>query len=148
MGTWTARSTLRGEPDRVLALLTDPDAAELWSPLAFSVEEIDGRRLEPGGRAVVGGRLAGRRIEFELNVFEADDGRLSLRATGPVIMDVDYELLDGELLAEVKVHGGSGLTGRLLSSAADGLFAAGALQSAVDAIAREADVDEELAYAA
>ena len=47
-----------------------------------------------------------------------------------------------------RVRGGSGLTGRLLSSAADGLFAAGALQSAVDAIAREAEADEELAVAA
>jgi hypothetical protein len=148
VGTWSARSTVRGEADRVLELLTDPEAAGLWSPLSFSVEEIDGPRLASGGRAVVGGRLGGRWIEFELEVFEADDGRLSLRAEGPVVMDVAYEMLDGELHAEVTVRGGGGLTGRLLSSAADGLFAAGALQSAVDAIAREAEADEELAVAA
>jgi hypothetical protein len=148
VGTWTARSTLRTEPDRVLELLTDPDAAELWSPFSFSVEEIDGRRLESGGRAVIGGKMAGRWVEFELDVFEAADGRLSLRASGPVTMDVDYELLDGELLAEVTVHGGRGLTGRLLSSAADGFLRAGTLQSAVDAIARAAGAHDELAVAA
>jgi hypothetical protein len=150
MGTWTARTRHRGEPDRVLELLTDPDSAGLWSPLEFTVEEIDGPRLEPGGRAVLSGRLAGRWVEFELDVFEAGDGRLSLRATGPVTMDVDYELLDGEVVAKVKVHGGRGLTGRLLSFATDGLLAAGTLQSAVDAIARaaEATSGDELALAA
>jgi hypothetical protein len=148
MGTWTARSRVRGEPDRVLELLTDPDAAGLWSPLDFTVEEIDGPRLEPGGRAILAGRVAARWVEFELDVFEAGDGRLSLRATGPVTMDVDYELYDGEVVAKVNVHGGRGLTGRLLSSAAEGFLAAGTLQSAVDAIAREAEADEALALAA
>lgn len=126
------------EPDRVLDLLTDPDAAGLWSPLDFAVEEIDGDRLQPGGRAVLSGRLAGRWVEFELDVFEAHDGRLSLRATGPVTMDVDYEVGRSELTARVKVHGGRGIGGRLLSSAVDGMLAAGTLQVAVDAIAREA----------
>lgn len=129
---------MRAEPDRVLDLLTDPDAAGLWSPLDFAVEEIDGHRLQPGGRAVLSGRLAGRWVEFELDVFEAHDGRLSLRASGPVTMDVDYEVGEAELLARVKVHGGRGIGGRLLSSAVDGLLAAGTLQVAVDSIAREA----------
>jgi hypothetical protein len=138
VGTWTARSALRAEPDRVIELLTDPDAAGLWSPLDFAVEEIDGDRLRAGGRAVLSGRLAGRWVEFELDVFEADDARLSLRAQGPVTMDVDYEVLESELVARVHVHGGRGLGGRLLSSAVDGVLAAGTLQVAVDAIAREA----------
>ena len=138
MGTWTARTATRADADRVLDLLTDPDAAGLWSPLDFAVEEIDGERLQPGGRAVLSGRLAGRWVEFELDVFEADDGRLSLRATGPVTMDVDYEVGESELVARVKVHGGRGIGGRLLSSAVDGVLAAGTLQVAVDAIAREA----------
>jgi hypothetical protein len=138
---------LRGEPDRVLDLLTDPDAAGLWSPLDFAVEEIDGDRLRAGGRAVLSGRMAGRWVEFELDVFEAQDRRLSLQAVGPVTMDVDYEILDEEILARVRVHGGSGLTGRLLSSAVDGVLAAGTLQVAVDAIAREAGAGE-LALAA
>ena len=129
---------MRAEPDRVLDLLTDPDAAGLWSPLDFAVEEIDGDRLQPGGRAVLSGRLAGRWVEFELDVFEADGGRLSLRATGPVTMDVDYEVGPAEIVARVKVHGGRGIGGRLLSSAVDGVLAAGTLQVAVDAIAREA----------
>ena len=142
MGTWTARTSVRGEPDRVLDLLTDPDAAGLWSPLDFAVEEIDGNRLQPGGRAVLSGRLAGRWVEFRLDVFEADNGRLSLQVKGPVTMDVDYEVQDAELVARVRVHGGRGIGGRLLSSAVDGMLAAGTLQVAVDAIAREAAADE------
>ena|SRR5436190_593595 len=142
MGTWTARTSVRGEPDRVLDLLTDPDAAGLWCPLDFAVEEIDGNRLQSGGRAVLSGRLAGRWVEFELDVFEADSGRLSLQARGPVTMDVDYEVQDTELVARVRVHGGRGIGGRLLSSAVDGVLAAGTLQVAVDAIAREAGADE------
>jgi hypothetical protein len=142
VGTWTARTALSGAPDRVLDLLTDPEAAGLWSPLDFAVEEIDGDRLRAGGRAVLSGRLAGRWVEFELDVFEAADGRLSLTASGPVTMDVDYEVLDTELFARVRVHGGRGIGGRLLSSAVDGVLAAGTLQFAVDAIAREAESDE------
>jgi hypothetical protein len=147
VGTWTARTALRADPDRVLDLLTDPDAAGLWSPLEFAVEEIDGDRLRAGGRAVLSGRLAGRWVEFELDVHEADDSRLSLQARGPVTMDVTYEVLDTQILARVRVHGGRGLTGRLLSSAVDGVLAAGTLQVAVDAIAREAE-SGELALAA
>jgi hypothetical protein len=147
VGTWTARSALRGEPERVIDLLTDPEAAELWSPLDVAVEEIDGDRLRAGGRAVLSGRMAGRWVEFELDVFEADDGRLSLQANGPVTMDVDYEVVDCEIVARVRVHGGRGIAGRLLSSAVDGVLAAGTLQRAVDAIAREAESDQ-LALAA
>jgi hypothetical protein len=133
---------MRGAADRVLDLLTDPDAAGLWSPLEFAVEEIDGDRLQAGGRAVLSGRIAGRWVEFELDVFEADDGRLSLQARGPVTMDVTYEVQETELVARVRVHGGHGITGRLLSSAVDGVLAAGTLQVAVDAIAREAAADD------
>jgi hypothetical protein len=133
---------MRGAADRVLDLLTDPDAAGLWSPLEFAVEEIDGDRLQAGGRAILPGRIAGRWVEFELAVFEADNGRLSLQARGPVTMDVTYEVQETELVARVRVHGGRGITGRLLSSAVDGVLAAGTLQVAVDAIAREAAADD------
>jgi len=139
---------MRGDADRVLDLLTDPEAAGLWSPLDFAVEEIDGDRLMAGGRAVLAGRLAGRWVEFELDVFEADDGRLSLQAKGPVTMDVDYEVQQQELVARVRVHGGRGIAGRLLSSAVDGVLAAGTLQAAVDAIAREAAADDDYALVA
>src|SRR2546423_13543186 len=103
---------------------------------------MGGTCLRPGGGAVLSGRLAGRWVEFELDVFGADNGRLSLQAKGPVTMDVDYEVQDAELIARVRVHGGRGIGGRLLSSAVDGVLAAGTLQVAVDAIAREAASDE------
>src|SRR3954465_13822670 len=133
---------LSGAPGRVLHLLAGPEAAGLWSPLDFAVEEIDGDRLQSGGRAVLSGRLPGRWGGCERGVFEGEDGRLSLQAKGPVTMDVDYEVQEDELLAQVRVHSGRGIAGRLLSSAVDGMLAAGTLQVAVDRIAREAQSDE------
>ena len=56
-------------------------------------------------------------------------------------------MVDCEIVARVRVHGGRGIAGRLLSSAIDGVLAAGTLQRAVDAIAREAESDQ-LALAA
>jgi hypothetical protein len=144
---------VHGQPDHVIALLTDPDAATIWSPVDFDVAELEGERLEPGTRAVLSGRLAGRPVKFDLEVYEAGDGRLSLCAIGPVTMDVDYELVERddealEVVAQVRVHDGRGLIGRLLASAADGLLAAGTLQNAVNAIAREAEADAAFALAA
>jgi hypothetical protein len=85
----------------------------------------------------VRGGLAGRNLEFDVEVFAADDGRLSLVASGPISIDVEYVVTpvsDGsEVRASVSVQG-SGLMGRLLAQATDALLAAGALQTAVNRI--------------
>jgi hypothetical protein len=139
MGTWTARAPVSGDPDDVLAVLTDPEAASRWSPVGFDVEQLEGDRLSEGARAVLSGRLAGRRIEFEVQVCEARDGRLALAATGPVDLDVRWGVVGGELEARVDVHEGRGLAGRILSSATEALLRAGSLERAAASVAREAE---------
>jgi len=144
VGTWTARTPVRSDPDDILAILTDPDAAAQWSPVPFEVDGLDGERLEAGARALLSGRLAGWRIEFEVEVVEADDGRLSLVASGPVEMDVEWRVDERfgdrrELVASVNVRTGRGLGGRLLSSATEALLRAGSLQAAVAGVAAAAE---------
>jgi hypothetical protein len=148
MGTWTARTPVAGDPDEVLAVLTDPSAASRWSPVGFDLEELDGDRLAEGARAVLSGRLAGRRIEFAIEVREARDGRLALAAPGPVDMDVRWGVEGGELEARVDVHEGRGLGGRLLSSATEALLRAGSLERAAASVARMAEQHAPLRLAA
>src|SRR3954452_9246919 len=118
MRTWTATTTVDAAPAAVLDVLTDPDAIARWAPLPFDVEDLDTPRLMSGTTARVTGRLAGRRVGFVVEVFEAEDGRLSLAASGPVGLDVNYDLEatdhGSEVKASVSVRNGKGLTGRLL----------------------------------
>jgi polyketide cyclase/dehydrase/lipid transport protein len=142
MRTWTATTTTAARPEDVLDVLTDPDACARWAPLPFDVDELDGRRLATGSRARVSGKLAGRRVGFDIDVHEASDSGLSLAARGPVGFDVDYELapVDGgsQVRASVSVHPSGGLAGRLLAQATSALLSAGALEAAVARIGREA----------
>jgi hypothetical protein len=142
MRTWTATTTAPAGPDAVLDVLTDPEACARWAPLPFDVDELGGRRLLRGSRARVSGRLAGRRIGFDVRVHEAGEDGLRLTAEGPVELDVAYELSridDGsEVHASVSVRPRGGLGGRLLAEAMGALLTAGALQSTVARIAREA----------
>jgi hypothetical protein len=139
MGTWSTSATLDGRPERVLDILTDPDACERWSPVAFEVD--GGRRLAAGSRARVGGSIVGRRVEFDVEILHADEHRLTLRAQGPIEIEARYDARPcGSatcLDAEVSVRSTGGLMGRVMAGAADGLLAAGALDSALRRIADE-----------
>jgi hypothetical protein len=138
--TRTTRTTVAGLPDEVLAALTEPDAIARWTPVPFEVIDLDTDRLVAGSRARVRGRLAGRTLEFDVEVLAANGERLALVATGPVSIDVEYALRPtaegSDLRATVSVRG-SGLTGRVLAQAIDGLLAAGALDHAVSRIGRQ-----------
>lgn len=142
MGTWTASTTMYAEPGEVLAILTDPSACARWAPIPFALDRIDHDRLVAGCHARVSGSLAGQRLGFDVEVYAADADGLELTASGPVDIDVAYELRPApegsEVHASVSVHG-RGLTGRLLASATEALLAAGALNHAVARIAREAE---------
>jgi len=142
MTTWTATTLTAARPEDVLDVLTDPEAAARWAPLPFEVEELDGRRLVAGGRARVSGRLAGRRVGFDLEVHEASGRGLALAAEGPVGFDVDYRLspVEGgsEVRASVSVRPSGGIAGRLLAQATSALLSAGALEAALSRVAREA----------
>jgi hypothetical protein len=149
MATWETRTIVNGAPEDVLEVLTDPSAARRWSPIGFELEQIEGDRLRSGTRAVLTGKLAGRGVSFDVEVIKASDGQLELRAVGPVEMDVAYDAIladegTSEVVASVAVRSGGGLMGRMLSSATDALLAGGALNMAVQGVAREV---ERTAYA-
>jgi hypothetical protein len=144
MGSWTSRTTFTGDAERVLELLTDPEEARTWSPIDFTLENAEGDRLRTGDIAHVAGRLAGRRMSFDIEVFKASDGQLHLRASGPVEIEVEYGVEEGvdgsgQLIAWIKVSSSGGLIGRLAASATDAVLAAGALESAVRRIAAAAE---------
>ena len=140
MSTWTTNTTCNGTPDDVLDLLTEPGAIARWSPVPFKLIDLDQDRLSAGDRVRVRGELAGRGVEFRVDVAEAENGHLALTATGPIRIDVDYRVVGhsrgSNLRARIGVAG-SGLFGRILASATDALLAAGALRMAVDRIAEE-----------
>jgi Polyketide cyclase / dehydrase and lipid transport len=140
VSTWTTQTTCNATPDDVLELLTEPDAIARWSPVPFRLIDLDQDRLSAGDRVRVRGELAGRGVEFLVDVAKADDGHLALTATGPIRIDVDYRVTGGasgsSLRARIGVAG-SGLVGRVLAGATDALLAAGALRMAVDRIAEE-----------
>ena len=144
MRTWTAQITSKGRPEDVLGVLTDPAACGRWAPIDFDVEGLDGDRLVTGSRARVVGRIAGQRCSFDVDVIAADASGLRLLASGPIVLDVSYELAPApagsDVTAKVSVAGSRGFTGRLIAQATDALLAAGALRHAVSRLAREADV--------
>ena len=138
MARWTAHTQVAGDPDEVLDLLTEPDAIARWSPIDFDVVGDCGSRLTAGDRVRVCGRLGGAAMNFDVNVLRAHDGDLHLTASGPIRLDVAYQVRgtdDGsELRACVDVSG-RGLKGRVLAQATDALLASGALRFAVDRLA-------------
>jgi hypothetical protein len=145
MRTWTATTITAARPNEVLDVLTDPDACTRWAPVAFELEEIGSqrtRRLRAGTEARVNGRLAGRRVGFDVRVHAADERGLTLAADGPVGFDVAYELAPtdagSEVRASVSIRASRGLTGRLLAEATGALLSAGALETAISRIGREA----------
>jgi len=140
MATWTTQTHMTGRPEDVMGLLTQPDAIARWAPIPFEIIDFEGDRLFAGDRARVRGGLAGRNLEFTVDIAEASDRRLALTATGPIAIDVEYvaeEIPDGSnVLARVDVSG-HGLFGLIVARATDALLGAGALRSAVARIARE-----------
>jgi hypothetical protein len=151
MATWESTTTVRGEPRDVLEVLTDPDAVRRWSPIDFRLEDFEGDRLASGMVTRVAGGIAGQKVGFDVEVIEANENGLVLRAVGPIEIDVEYLIQAiedaAEITASISVRSGGGLVGRVLSRATDGLLAAGALHNAVARIAREVE-EQQFALAA
>jgi hypothetical protein len=141
MARYTTRTISEAAPDRVLQVLTDPDAIRDWSPVPFELDELRDRRLRSGSQARVSGSLAGLRVGFDVQVHAADERRLALTAQGPIKLDVSYELTPraggSEVTASVDLSGG-GITGRLIAKATEGLLRAGALDMAAGRVAAAA----------
>lgn len=140
MKTWTAHAWLTAHPEDVLAMLTEPGAIARWSPIPFELVDLDSERLESGSRARVRGALAGRQLEFDVDVLEVSEDCLALVAIGPIDIEVEYWVtaLDcgTELNATVSISG-QGLLGKLCARAAEALLATGALKHAVSQIGRQ-----------
>ena len=148
---WTATARANATPGEVLEVLTHPEEIRRWSPVAFDLDELEGRRLAAGTRGRVTGRVAGVPVGFDVEIHAADEDRLELSAQGPVALDVRYELaLDeagAELNASVSMRRGGGLTGRLVAQATAALLSAGALEGAAGRIARVAESQSSAAAA-
>jgi uncharacterized protein YndB with AHSA1/START domain len=84
--------TANAQPAHVLEVLTDPTACGRWAPIAFTTEPACGERLQVGTRTRLQGRIVGRNVSFEVEVLAADARGLSLCASGPVGLEVDYRL--------------------------------------------------------
>jgi hypothetical protein len=140
MCLWQYNATVPGSPADVLELLTEPGAIARWAPVPFEVVELDGSRLASGSRARVAGRLAGRSVEFDVDVLRASDDRLELVAEGPISIDVQYRLRPAGAVSEIEASvsvEGQGLFGRVLAKATDTLLAAGALRMSINRLANE-----------
>jgi Polyketide cyclase / dehydrase and lipid transport len=143
MSTHTASQIATAEPAHVLQALTDPAACARWAPIEFSTNQAPGDYLDAGSRTRLQGRLAGRNVTFEIAVLAADERGLSLRATGPVGLEADYQLTPagrGTLIeAQITLAKAAGMTGALASHATNAILGAGALRFALRAIAAEAE---------
>ena len=140
MATWTTETKMPGRPEEVMSLLTAPEAIARWTPVPFDMVGFPGDRLLAGDSARVRGGLAGRVLEFTVNIADASDRRLALTAHGPIDIDVEYvaePILDGSTLRARIAVSGRGVLGRILAQAADALLAGGALRYAVSRIAGE-----------
>jgi hypothetical protein len=140
MSSWMYETRCHGTPQDVLALLTEAEAIARWSPVPFELVDSTSGRLHAGDRVRVRGALGGRSIEFVVQVGDARDGRLSLTASGPIDIDVEYVARASKGGSDVRAHiavAGRGVRGRLLASATDALLAAGALRASMARIARE-----------
>jgi hypothetical protein len=135
----------------VLEVLTHPEEIRRWSPVAFDLDDLEGRRLAAGTRGRVSGRLAGVRVGFDVEVHAADEARLELSAEGPVSLDVRYEMTGdesgAEVSASVSLRRSDGLAGRLVANATAALLSAGALEGAAGRIVRVAESQPDVAAA-
>jgi uncharacterized protein YndB with AHSA1/START domain len=143
MNSWTSTAQASATPEQLLEVLTHPEQIRRWSPVEFSVGDLESRRLAAGTRTKVTGRLAGVPVSFDVEVHAADPGRLEISAEGPIGLEVRYDLApaDGgaEMTASVGVRSGGGLTGRVVAKAAATLLSAGALDGATGRIAAAAE---------
>jgi Polyketide cyclase / dehydrase and lipid transport len=148
---WTATARANAAPEQVLEVLTHPEEIRRWSPVAFDLDDLEGRRLAAGTRGRVSGRLAGVRVGFDVEVHAADEARLELSAEGPVSLDVRYEMTSdesgAELSASVSLRRSDGLAGRLVANATAALLSAGALEGAAGRIVRVAESQPDVAAA-
>lgn len=147
MATWVSKTRFEGDPENLVAGLTDIEAIERWAPVPFRLDS-DARRLRSGDQLGVRGALLGRAVHFTVEVVQADHNGLRLRAHGPFEIDVDYQIAHASstLSARVETRAG-GPKSKLLASAANALLAAGALEHSLRRVTRQAAAQQTAALA-
>ena len=141
MSTFESTRTFNGDPEQMIATLTEIDAIVRWTPVPFQIADA-GARLRAGDRVRVSGGLLGRTVRFDVDVDRADETGLSLRASGPFEINVDYRIdrERGHLSARVRTRARRPL-GQVLASAANAMLSAGVLDRVLAQLIREADTD-------
>jgi hypothetical protein len=138
MGTWTSTAVYEGDPKQIIDLLTDIEAIESWSPVPFRIADGPGR-LRSGDEISVEGALLGRSLSFHIDVDQANQDGLSLRARGAFEIDVDYTIDPSAARVSARVETRAGKPwGRVLASAASALLSAGTLDRCLRRIVAEA----------
>jgi hypothetical protein len=140
---WKTCRTFAAAPADILHVLTHEDAIRRWSPVDFELGGHAGGRLRSGDHARVEGRVAGIGVGFDVEVTKAEGATLELFASGPIDIDVHYGISStrggSSVEATVDVHGGRGMTGRVVATTVRALLAAGALDGALGRIAAEVE---------
>jgi hypothetical protein len=147
MGIWESNTNFEGDSGLLASTLTDVEAIESWSPVPFQVQD-DVVSLRAGQKLAVEGALLGRGVCFTVDIAKADGAGLSLRASGPFEIDVEYciESACRSVSARVQTRG-RGPKAKLLASAANAMLAAGALDHALGRVVRHAGLEPVAAAA-
>jgi hypothetical protein len=88
----------------------------------------------------VRGGLAGRQLEFDVRIIDADERRLALAATGPISIDAEYLITPTQAGSDVQASvsiSGRGFMGSVLARAVDALLAGGGLRASMARLGRE-----------
>ena len=132
MSTWTAQHDVKGRPEAVLDVLTDPDAVARWAPMPFEVERLDAPAPRTRHNARVSGCLAGRRVGFDVEVHEAEATVSSSPPAGPSPSTSPTTCAPATTAPRSRPRSpsaGAASTAALLAQATDALLAAGALDT-------------------
>jgi hypothetical protein len=146
---WTANTAIGAGPQQVMDVLTRPCSIAAWAPVPFEVEGLKSDRLETGSRARVAGKLAGKELEFDVQVHRVSEDELRLTASGPFVdLDVAYDVrtLDewAQVSATIDVKG-KGVLGRFVAKAVEGLLAGGALDHALNRLTQTVETGSDTA---
>ncbi|MGZ4439466.1 MAG: SRPBCC family protein [Gaiellaceae bacterium] len=85
--------TIDAAPERVFALIADPEEHLVWRPLVVEFRPLDGNAFEPGGTAVETATFFGNRYTTIYEVdFEAPQSFSLRSAQGPVAVELGWSL--------------------------------------------------------
>lgn len=134
--------TVDAPPERVMAVLSDPDEARRWFPLPVEIVDPPAAPVAEGDQMLSRGELAGQPVEFEIVIEELRDDGVTLRADGPVECRVRSRILavdaGTELTVSLDVSSGGGISGGVMATAATPLVAPW-LREAMDCIRARAE---------